>query len=335
MGSAELLHSPSPGLIHDVLESIVLLTEQRDQRSLEQSLLQSMLEMFPGLDYWVLAYFNLDEPSLRYASDKSARLTGTVLAACEAARKKPLAAPYPDDGKRYLIFNLAVDTSHQDRLLVLSRPSWTGHDHRVVEGMVNVYKNFTHMLFDSEKDTLTGLFNRKRLERKLDEITAAHLNRRRAPDQTDQGEYLAILDLDRFKRINDTFGHMIGDEVLIIFAAILRDSLRDTDMCFRFGGEEFIVLLHDVSPDQALMVMERIRHNVEQRTFPQVGQVTVSIGFSPIDCQTRPASQIIQEADQALYYAKENGRNQVRNYQNLVETGLLAPAQQDGEMELF
>jgi diguanylate cyclase (GGDEF)-like protein len=238
-------------------------------------------------------------------------------------------------GMAFLLVNLALPELTPNRVLVLWRATWNETDTRLVLGMVRVYMNFTRLLFDSEKDTLTGLFNRKRLERRLAEISSAHLKHRRQEDRNDRGEYLALLDLDRFKRINDEYGHLIGDEVLIIFAHILRDSLRDKDMCFRYGGEEFLILLQDVTPEHARTALERIRHNVESHAFPQVGRVTVSIGFSAVDCRAQPAGLTIAEADRALYYAKEQGRNQVRDYQALVATGLLEPLRKNGSMELF
>ncbi len=329
------MEATSPDLIHEVLESIVLLTEQRDQRSLEQSLFHSLEEMLDGVECQVLEFQNPSGFRVIHTTHQGQDLPDGILdlalglAAHEETRSTALG------GLSFLLINLSVGELAAKRVLILWRGTWDETDTRLALGMTRVYMNFTRLLFDSEKDTLTGLFNRKRLERRLGEITTAHLNSRRQEDRTGRGEYLALLDLDRFKRINDEHGHLIGDEVLIIFANILRESLRDTDMCFRFGGEEFLVLLHDVTREHAQTALDRIRHNVEVHAFPQVGRVTVSIGFSAIDCQVQPAGLTLAEADRALYYAKANGRNQVRDYQALVRAGLLEPPQQDGSMELF
>jgi diguanylate cyclase (GGDEF)-like protein len=102
---------------------------------------------------------------------------------------------------------------------------------------------------------------------------------------------------------------------------------------FRFGGEEFVILLRSTSLDAARKIFERFRTNVEQYNFPQVGQVTVSLGFVSISAETPVV--ILGHADQALYYAKTNGRNQVCYYNELVSTGLLHSEVSNDEVEFF
>jgi diguanylate cyclase (GGDEF)-like protein len=323
----------NPELIREVLESIVLLTEQRDQRSLEQSLFHSLGEVLEGVECQVLEFQDSGSFRVIHASHTGHDLPDSILDQAQGLAAETGSMKL--NGMTFLLVSLTLQDLTPQRVLVLWRHAWDETDTRLVMGMVRVYKNFTRLLFDSEKDTLTGLLNRKQLERRLAEITSAHMKHRRLEDRSDRGEYVALLDLDRFKRINDTYGHLIGDEALIIFANILRESLRDKDMCFRYGGEEFLVLLHDVSREHARTALERIRHNVESHAFPQVGRVTVSIGFSAVDCRVQPAGLTIAEADRALYFAKEQGRNQVREYRALVEAGLLEPLQRSGSMELF
>jgi diguanylate cyclase (GGDEF)-like protein len=325
----------SPELIHEVLESIVVLTEQRDQRSLENSLFHALEEMLEDVACQVLEFTADGSYRIVHANHPERPLPAPVLQLAREMPENEESCALAQGGVHYQLFNLTVGEPHPRRVLLLWRADWDEIDTRLAQGMAQVYMNFTRLLFDSEKDTLTGLFNRKRLETRLQEITQAQLNSRRQEDRSDRGDYLALLDLDRFKRINDEHGHLIGDEVLLIFANILRESLRDTDMSFRYGGEEFLVLLNDTSRENARAVLERIRRNVEGRSFPQVGRVTVSIGYSQIDCTSRPANIALQEADQALYYAKEQGRNQIRDYQALAADGLLAPPRQDGGMEFF
>jgi len=142
------------------------------------------------------------------------------------------------------------------------------------------------------------------------------------------------MDLDRFKRINDNFGHLIGDEVLLTFANILRRTLRDSDLIFRYGGEEFIALLQDASHASIEEVLERVRRNVASHDFPLVGKVTVSIGFAALDGQTSPLD-VLEKADRALYYAKDHGRDQVREFSQLVDQHLLEDIHRDGGIELF
>ncbi len=325
----------SPELIHEVLESIVLLTEQRDQRSLEQSLFHTLEEMLEGVACQVLEFEDGGGFRVIHATQQGHDLPERILDLTRTMADKEEILATTLGGLSFLLINFTVQDLTAKRTLALWRDVWDDTDTRLALGMVRVYMNFTRLLFDSEKDTLTGLYNRKRLERRLAEITTAHLNSRRQKDRFGRGEFLALLDLDHFKKVNDEHGHLIGDEVLIIFANILQESLRESDMCFRYGGEEFLVLLHDVSREHVQTALERLRQNVAGRAFPQVGKVTVSIGFSAIDCQRQPAHLSIAEADRALYYAKEHGRDQVRDYQALVAAGLLEPPQLDGAMELF
>jgi diguanylate cyclase (GGDEF)-like protein len=147
-------------------------------------------------------------------------------------------------------------------------------------------------------------------------------------------QWLAVVDIDHFKMVNDRFGHLYGDEVLILVANILRSSFRSHDRIFRFGGEEFVVLLRSTSLSTAHKVFNRFRKNVEDYYFPQVGQVTVSVGF--VSAENGSPVEVLGRADQALYFAKENGRNQVRYYDDLVAAGLLQTKQvSNDDVELF
>ena len=328
------------GMDHDILlETIVAITEQRDQHSLELSLFASLREMLhPARGFF------LDLPArgpvriLVPSRDEDIALPESVIAlAREMYEYDFRQADTPD-----MVYMLAVMDSGKDggrRVLLVGMPSWDEGSERLLVGMVRVYQNFMKLMSDSEKDTLTGLSNRRKLESHLASRLAARLHDRREGDKAGaelagRGEYLAVLDLDKFKRINDTYGHLIGDEVLLTFANLLRASLRDHDHSFRYGGEEFIVILSEVNAEQARAVLERLRGNVERHVFPQVGQVTVSIGYTMIDHQDLP-TRIIEEADKALYYAKEHGRNQVRDYRALRAEGAVEDARHDGGIELF
>jgi len=218
-------------------------------------------------------------------------------------------------------------------VLVLGKQKWSAVERRMAQGMLRVYQNFVHVLKDSEKDTLTGLMNRRRLEQDLAGRLDASREGRRGKDQLCR-DYLAVLDIDHFKAVNDTFGHLIGDEVLLTFANVMRRSLRDGDRCYRYGGEEFVVLLRELRRDQVESVLERLRGHVANHAFPQAMHITVSIGYSRIDGQAFPA-EIVEEADRALYYAKSHGRDQVRDFQALQRAGEVDRADATGEVELF
>ena len=218
----------------------------------------------------------------------------------------------------------------------------TTHQIDVSEGVLGVYRNYFCLLKDSQHDTLTGLLNRKTFDRGLLNVLAlsdADARQQRGADaerRSSQGNahWLAIVDIDHFKRINDQYGHLYGDEVLILMANLLRKSFRQQDKLYRFGGEEFVVLMNYVTFDSASASLERFRNTVANHAFPQVGKVTASIGFAPIQSMQLGA-MVLGNADEALYYAKSHGRNQVRCYSTLVAAGDLAAKVLHSDAELF
>lgn len=217
-------------------------------------------------------------------------------------------------------------------------------DQRLVSGVLRMYENVLGLLDYSERDELTGLLNRKTfdesfLRRTRSAIALRHAdaddrevsNRRGHPAaQT----WLGVIDIDHFKRVNDEHGHLIGDEVLLLVARLMRESFRLDDMLYRFGGEEFVALLRCSGAEQARVAFERMRRRVAEYAFPRVGQISVSIGFTEVRPGDTP-SAAFERADRAVYYAKQNGRNQVQDQAALVAAGLLQDQQHDGEVELF
>lgn len=154
-------------------------------------------------------------------------------------------------------------------------------------------------------DSLTGLGNRAALD------SALHRELRLAERQDTELSML-IVDVDHFKKINDQLGHSRGDEILKQVAHLLSDSLRDSDLVYRYGGEEFVVLLSNTGPEGAAIIAERLRGTVAQVFARSDRAVTVSMGIS----SRRPEGEIslhslFDRADQALYRAKALGRNRV------------------------
>lgn len=206
-------------------------------------------------------------------------------------------------------------------------------------GMISVYRNYLALLEDSQRDTLTGLLNRKTFDAgfALFLSSAGHADEALQNDRRSHKEgshWLAVMDIDYFKRVNDTFGHLYGDEVLILMANLMRGSFRQGDRLYRFGGEEFVVLIRDVDFADAKKKLDDFRQQVERHIFPQVGQVTISIGFTSVTSTSTPA-MVLGEADEALYYAKGHGRNQVRCYGELVDQQLLAQKTIHTEADFF
>jgi diguanylate cyclase len=155
-------------------------------------------------------------------------------------------------------------------------------------------------------DDLTGFYNRHHL---MDLIDSEN-NR---SERTGSVYSLVMMDIDKFKSINDTYGHQIGDQVLRTFAAIIRGILRKTDFCGRYGGEEFLVVLTQTDIKAAKVFAERIRDCVENSFFPCLGhesRVTVSMGLTEYRANEK-TEQTISRADELLYKAKNGGRNRL------------------------
>ncbi|WP_016955889.1 GGDEF domain-containing protein [Catenovulum agarivorans] len=209
----------------------------------------------------------------------------------------------------------------------------------LVESMVAIYCNLSYLINEAEKDTLTGLFNRKTLDSHLTQLLGQAFTLKQATVQQGRNEnqqyyWIALVDIDHFKRVNDAYGHAYGDEVIITIAKIMQQNFRKEDLLFRYGGEEFIAIIDATTEDTALMVLNRFRQSVAQFNFPTIGQVTVSAGITKVDLAC-PATTLVGQADKALYFSKHHGRNCVSYYQDLVQHGKVAEPRFDNDIELF
>lgn len=191
--------------------------------------------------------------------------------------------------------------------------------------MVEVFVHQVNLVDDMERDQLTSLLNRKSFnvyyQSQLDRLAS----------KSDSLLWLAVMDIDHFKRVNDTYGHLYGDEVLLHFSRLMEQNFRYKDIPFRFGGEEFVLLLETSGIDDVQPVLDRFRKVVESYDFPGVGKVTVSIGYTKCEQNTLPTT-LIDHADKALYFAKENGRNRVVSYNEIPEA---EPGAGDNNVDLF
>jgi len=208
----------------------------------------------------------------------------------------------------------------------------------LIKRFVDVYNNLLAILYEAEHDTLTGLRNRKTFDFHLAELLAPTSQNKVVDDRrlldVEDSHWIGLLDIDFFKSVNDNFGHVYGDEVLLLFSKIIEKSFRNSDVMFRYGGEEFVVVLSPSTKADALMVFERFRVAVEDYEFPKVGKITVSIGISSLESHEQPVA-VLESADKALYFAKQNGRNQLSHYQHLLANGFLSETVVNHEMEFF
>lgn len=216
-------------------------------------------------------------------------------------------------------------------------------DINLFSSVLEVLRNHYALLEENQRDKLTGLLNRKTFDDSISRLlrliaaTAEHRSgdeRRRLMHRGGERYWLAVADIDHFKRINDTLGHLYGDEVLLLLAQVMKRSFRHDDLLFRFGGEEFVIVIRAPDMGSARIAFEKFRRNVEAFDFPQVGQVTISLGATQIEQRFIP-SVLVGRADQALYHAKRNGRNCLHFFEQLAASGEVLSSPQQGTVELF
>lgn len=206
-----------------------------------------------------------------------------------------------------------------------------------VRALLCIYANQLFWLERCSLDPLTQLFNRHVFAERTAELLLCNdpTKTQRKNDSLAQGDYyLAIIDIDHFKDVNDNYGHLFGDEVLVHLANLMRDFFRANDWLFRFGGEEFVVVVGNLTETDAVKLFSRFCHKVADKHFPQLGQLTVSLGFTHFN-RTVPAQVAIGHADQALYYVKDNGRNNSACFEALVAQNKLKSIENYGDVDLF
>jgi diguanylate cyclase len=201
------------------------------------------------------------------------------------------------------------EIGQSDKILYLKKPFEFDEIRSIITMITKTYEKEIRLEERANQDGLTGLLTRRRFM----EVFQTEFNR--AQRYTKQLSLL-MLDIDYFKKINDNHGHQAGDEVLKYLARTCIKSMRTIDQCGRYGGEEFIILLPEISQSVAVNVSERLRKEIENLKIIWKGlelSVTVSIGCTEyLPGYDKESDSMINRADQALYIAKEQGRNQTR-----------------------
>jgi diguanylate cyclase (GGDEF)-like protein len=339
-----------------VLRSLATITGQRDRDLLAKSLISTLSELIHSKRISMYRILPTEEDLeailiTQSSSGHEADLAATSVIISSKAEFQTVL----NTGKEYLqnlddktclsIYPITDKHNIVGLLEMVSAPH-SEIDNHLISSFLMVYSNYLSILNESETDTLTGLLNRRTFENNLEKIIAERSGPEDSNDSPetqyparrnyidDLPHWLAVMDIDHFKRINDEFGHLYGDEVLLLLSRIMKSVFRQSDKLFRFGGEEFIVVLDRTNVTNAKNALERFRIAIENYHFPQVGRVTISIGFVCLDKPDVPSS-IIGRADQSLYYAKGHGRNQVCYYDELITKGELASEHFSNDVELF
>ncbi len=351
--------------MHDLISHVVNISARRDRTEINSAMTSALRELFaPQQSTIYRCYANSSDDVLLFAcagftpSGEFVRnaylpdrrycrpLQREPMLQASYLQQQPLLASLPDGRRRIVLPIHSSQLLTPDYLIDLILPFDLSNDEESsLRGLAEYFSNHIALLDYGETDTLTRLSSRKTFEKHLFEMLGqalpdtaaqpAEMPHRRHGSSPDCHHWLAVCDIDHFKKINDTHGHLIGDEVLIMLADTMRQSFRIEDQLFRFGGEEFIALLQPATAPDAQATLERFRQRVASQVFSRVGHVTLSIGFSQLLNNDTP-NDVIDRADEALYYAKQNGRNRVESYEQLVACGALSARESiSGEIELF
>jgi len=336
-----------------LIEHIIRISSKRDRTEITAALVDAMQDLFNPPTFAVYRCYPGLKQSIVFRCaglDASGRFTHNAYLPerrhCHPIDQDPLLLRCQNEGGIVretlasgldrLVFPIVAD-KRPIYLIDISLPAEFPADRRVLlMGLVEYFGHHISLLDYGEADSLTGLANRKTFDKHLFEIlgqTASDEHRQyaSAPCRRRGGNnlphWLAICDVDHFKRINDVHGHLTGDTVLILLAQLMRDSFRYDDQLFRFGGEEFIIVLQPASEESAASAFERFRKNIQEHSFVEIGQVTLSVGYCRLLADDTP-TRIIDRADAALYWAKRNGRNRVACYDTLSAAGALVAHRQ-------
>ncbi|MDE1998780.1 MAG: GGDEF domain-containing protein [Burkholderiales bacterium] len=367
---SSLLTGERVQVAEEAISHLADLTAQRDREQLDVTLAQGVLELLNTVSSvgvyrlvgrddevrrWLCSglarrnqlsisdppWVDLDSlPAFNDFPTRQQAVEGRSLEQTDAQADALLVAQQNEGDRCVTVLPLLVEVGLPGVLEVRSELPLSLETLRPIQTLLRVFGNFQNLLESSQRDTLTGLLNRQTFDATflkasmpvVDTSMEATVERRA---QTKTGYWLGVVDIDHFKRVNDGFGHLIGDEVLVLVARIMRQSFRHYDRLYRFGGEEFVILLRGGTEDDARAAFERFRTNVESYLFPQVKTVTVSVGFTEVQLQDTP-SQAFSRADQGVYQAKHQGRNRVLSYETLVREGVIkVEGDHIGDVELF
>ena len=313
-----------------ILQSVIEITRQHDIDSLEVSLITTLAEFIPATAIFIVKPLDETKPGkfieimrltisdeqgnqqkYEWTHDNAVDNGGHLLQECFTSMKP---VHYKAEGKQGRFLFPIIHNNITDAILGVEASQDMNSWRAIIEAFVKIYSNYLAILNISERDKLTDLHNRRTFDYKLDKLLKSQrLQYQRYGSSTDANEkrrsspamnsWLAIADIDHFKRINDTYGHLFGDEVILIVSQQMKKYFRRSDLLFRFGGEEFVIVMPHTELCLAAEVAERIRAEVQTKM-----SITVSIGVAASAHGDTPTT-LLNRADAALVRAKSAGRN--------------------------
>jgi|GEM_PF-3435628 len=284
------------------------------------------VEFTPSNSALLYDFFSLDQyqqASLEYRKiilvDKSQDYAPYIISNSDGTNTL-LIAPIKLEDKQQLLLEINLDQYQED-------------DFSYLPFLIRAFVNQINLVDLNSRDSLTGLLNQRNYNEKIEQYVTLFDSSNNRREQS-VSHCLAIADVDHFKKVNDKYGHLFGDDILIHIAGVFKQCFRNRDLVFRYSGEKFTIIINEVSMDTAEKILNRLRQTIEEYQFPLEIQISISIGFTSLDGATPDV--LLDQAEKALYYAKEHGRNQVCFYQHLEQQGLLEPEEeQDSNIDFF
>ena len=327
---------------NNILHHIENFTSQRDKELLAFSLLKSIRDILSPIRTSILTLNGQDEPTMeislsngesceyRYQDIRVPESTRASLDYINTWHLDELMKAHDD---QYTSFHVLQQSRQQNQYLIITLDNKPGRSESyIIKGMLSIYSNFSSLLAEAQTDELTGLMNRKTFE---ESIVKLYQGSAFKDDNDTRSNWIAIIDIDHFKVINDSAGHLYGDEVLIHMSRILRQTFRQDDMLFRFGGEEFVILMRDLTREHCAAMLNELLINVQSIVMNNLSPITISAGVCEFQNDTFHVT-LMDQADQALYYSKKNGRNRVTFYDEIVAAGLAKSNHvEHGDIDLF
>jgi diguanylate cyclase (GGDEF)-like protein len=285
------------------------------------------------LNYAEVSRGNRHASQVRFKDPTSLQALSDVPEWALCVRRHRIVQYSPCAGIVHAVLPIEVERDVVGLLFIKTRTRLRAPAIEHINAILRILNNHLALLDYGELDTLTGMLNRKTYEASFEKLR----QRLRLADiarGAKEPSWLGLVDIDKFKCINDNYGHLFGDEVLLLVSQLMKTCFRGTDQLFRFGGEEFVIVLDHATTDGVEIAFDRLREDIAEFEFPQVGRVTISLGYSQIYPTDSPTT-CVERADAALYYAKHHGRNNIRSYEALVAAGELFAKDAGENIELF
>ncbi len=325
------------------LDSVVDITAQTESDTICQSLITTILQLTQVNQVLMIDYNSEHSPEFiviassdifLYEEEKNS--IERIINACIISNDNVVEYSKEEDLSLLAVPIRSAEKGSIHSIVFCKAKKLKGDQVQLIEGLSKVYENYHNIIHASERDGLTGLYNRKILTTKIDRLLDRFLIQGVSYTQFPLNHHwVCIFDIDYFKMINDSLGHVFGDEVILLISAMMKETFHEEDLLFRYGGDEFVVILHPQTREEMEENIRSFMQKVNTRDYGLAKEVSISMGAASIHSEELNAITVLGFADQALYKAKQKGRNQVAFYEDLIESGELASLVPEDDVELF